>query len=147
MNIFLRSDQHHCLRQPQCAPLYCKTKNIKIMATYSISQTAWVSADKSSSRVSVWQKFLQFADSQASIKTGWWVISLMIHSFLVPIAFLMAYVYEGPALAFLFISMMSFFVNFIANMGGASVRFTFISFLVSLVIHTAMIAVTLILFY
>lgn len=117
------------------------------MATYSITQPAWVASQKAGLKLSLWQKFLQFADSQASMKTGWWVISLMVHSFMVPIAFLMAYVYGGPALIFLFISMMSFFVNFIANMSGAGIRATFVTFVTSMAIHVAMVAATLIFFY
>lgn len=87
----------------------------------------------------VWAKYLAFVDSQKSNAVAWWLGSLMIHGcILVPLSFLLVYSFGGPTLAFLFISMSLFFINFIANMGSAAFRFTFNSFMLSIAIHILM---------
>lgn len=87
-----------------------------------------------------WTKYLAYVDTQKPYSMGWWLLSLMLHGcILVPLTFLLVYSLNGPTLTFLGISMSLFFINVIANMGGAPFRFTFSSFLVSLALHAAMV--------
>lgn len=102
-----------------------------------------VFATDSTGRPSLLQKYLSFVDSQKDYGFAWWVGSLLIHSILLPSAFLLAYASDGPALLFLGLSMSCFFVNFIANMGGASLRFRFGSLVFSILIHAVILLVTL----
>lgn len=89
--------------------------------------------------VSLFDRYLAFVDSQKPNAVGWWLGSLMLHGcILVPISFLLVYSLGGPTLPFLFISMTLFFINFIANMGGAGFRFTFNTFILSIGIHMLM---------
>ncbi len=93
---------------------------------------------------SVWDKYLAFVESQKPSAIGWWLGSLMLHGcILVPLTFLLVYSLGGPTLPFLFISMMLFFINVIANMGGAAFRFTFNSFILSIAIHLLMVITVL----
>ena len=93
----------------------------------------------------LWSKYMAFVDSQKSNSMFWWLGSLMLHGcLLVPLTFLMVYTLDGPSLPFLFISLISFFINIIANMGGAGFRFTFSSLVFSILVHALMIITTLI---
>lgn len=83
----------------------------------------------------LWEKYITFADQQKSQHILWWMISLMIHCILVPLTFLLAYTLNGPTGSILGISMILFFINVVANMGGASTRFTILAFFTSLVVH------------
>lgn len=89
--------------------------------------------------------YTSFVDSQKVNSVAWWLGSLMLHGcILVPLTFLFVYSAGGPAGLFLAISMTAFFVNVIANMGGAGFRFTFNSLVVSVILHLIMIAVTIV---
>lgn len=92
----------------------------------------------------VWQKYLAYVDSQSSNSMTWWLASLMIHGcLLVPVTFLVVYSLNGPSMTFLFISLICFFINIVANMGGAGFRFTFNTFMFSIGVHIAMVLATL----
>lgn len=89
--------------------------------------------------------YLSFVDSQKQNSMIWWLGSLMIHGcVLVPLTFLYVYHMDGPSLPFLFISLISFFINIVANMGGAAFRFTFSSLVFSVLLHGLMALFTLI---
>ncbi len=71
---------------------------------------------------------------------------MMLHGcILVPLTFLLVYSLGGPVLPFLFISMSCFFINVIANMGGARFRISFGTLLISLMVHAALAITTLLL--
>jgi uncharacterized membrane protein len=89
--------------------------------------------------------YLSFVDSQSEYSLAWWIGSLTLQSMILPLTFLFIYTWNGPVVPFLGISMVCFFANVIANMGGASFRFRFNSFLISLLVHAAMIVSTIIL--
>lgn len=92
-------------------------------------------------------KYNAFVDAQKPNSIAWWLGSLMLHGcVLVPLTFLLVYSLNGPSLPFLFISMIAFFINVIANMGGAPFRFTFGTFVLSLVLHAGMVLSTVLLY-
>jgi hypothetical protein len=85
------------------------------------------------------EKYLSFVDSQSVNSVGWYIGSLLIQGcILVPLTFLLVYSLNGPTAIFLSISMITFFLNVIANMGGAGFRFTFNTFMFSIVLHAVM---------
>lgn len=89
--------------------------------------------------------YMSFVDSQKGNSMIWWLASLMVHGcILVPLTFLYVYHMDGPSVPFLFISLISFFINIVANMGGAAFRFTFNSLVFSVLIHGLMALITLI---
>lgn len=107
------------------------------MATYKIHTLTFDESIETTP--SLWGKYVSFVDSQKTNAVGWYLGSLLIQGcLLVPLTFLLVYSLSGPAALFLFISMISFFVTVIANMGGAGFRMTFNSFVVSIAIHLAM---------
>ncbi len=116
------------------------------MATHKIS-TAFITNTISSSTQTpgILSKYFDFVDSQKPNAIAWWLGSLLLHGcILVPLTFLFVYSTGGPAALFLMISMGAFFVNVIANMGGAGFRFTFNSLTLSVVLHVIMVASTII---
>lgn len=94
--------------------------------------------------ISLWAKYLKFADSQKPNHLFWWLISLLLHSTMfVPLTFVIVSSLGGHTAPFLAISMILFFFNIVANMGGASTRVTIFLFALSLVAHASIIAATL----
>lgn len=87
----------------------------------------------------LWTKYLAYADSQKDNRTLWFFISLMVHGvLLLPVPAILMYYFNAPV-AVLVVTMSCFFFNFIANMGGAGIRTTLLSFWGSLLIHLVMI--------
>ena len=110
------------------------------MATHKISSpTVFTNLAQEHSGFS--SRYDAYSKSQEPYAVAWWIGSLFVHGcILVPLTFLLVYSLEGPTMLFLGISMICFFVNFIANMGGASFKFTFNSFVFSLFLHILMVA-------
>jgi hypothetical protein len=116
------------------------------MATHKISSTFIPNTYSSRTQTpGILSKYFSFVDSQKANSIAWWLGSLLLHGcILVPLTFLFVYSSGGPAALFLMISMGAFFVNVIANMGGAGFRFTFSSLVLSVILHAIMVALTLI---
>lgn len=94
--------------------------------------------------VSLWTKYLNFADSQKPNHLGWFLVSIIIHStILVPLTFILVYSLGGYVLPCLAVSMVMFFANIVANMSSASTRFTIFIFGLSLLIHAIILLITL----
>lgn len=94
---------------------------------------------------SVWMKYLAFVDGQRSNRTLWFFISLMIHATIfLPLPILLIGYFNAPV-AVLGLTMVSFFANFVANMGGSGIRTTLSCFFASIIIHVTMVFLVLIL--
>ncbi|WP_158826780.1 hypothetical protein [Mucilaginibacter lacusdianchii] len=94
--------------------------------------------------VSLWTRFIQFADTQKGNRTLWFFINLMIHGvFFLPLPAVLMYYYDAPV-GVLAITMACFFANLIANMGGAGIRTTLMLFFASVAIHVLMILIAVI---
>jgi len=102
----------------------------------------WTQADKSNdSKITLWNKFLAYCDSQKEKRTLWFFVSLTVHGvFILPLPLVLIYYFNAPALILL-VTMCCFFGNFIANMGGAGIRVTLSFFAASVLIHLAMLLV------
>lgn len=110
------------------------------MATLKSSAAVnWAAASKTQTHTSIWAKYLNFVDGQHARRTQWFLISLCIHATLIlPLPLILIGFFNAP-IAFLGITMSCFFTNFVANMGGSSIRTTFTCFMASIIIHLGMI--------
>ncbi|MEO6520825.1 MAG: hypothetical protein ABIN91_04045 [Mucilaginibacter sp.] len=87
----------------------------------------------------IWERYTSFADTQAANRTLWFFVSLMIHGVLfLPIPAVLMYYYDAP-IAVLVVTMVCFFTNFIAGMGGAGIRTIILCFVASIFLNMAMI--------
>ena len=112
------------------------------MATQFI-QTNSISTQVNGPSLNLIQKFNAFADSQQKWSMAYWIGSLMIiGSFFLPITVLLVYSLNGPVVPFLGLSMISFFISLVANMGGMGIRVCIYTFFLSIVLHLAMILTT-----
>ncbi|MDT3401467.1 hypothetical protein [Mucilaginibacter terrae] len=88
--------------------------------------------------ITLWAKFTQFADSQKGKHVQWFFIVLMVHGvFFLPLPAVLMYYYNAPAIV-LAVTMVSFFANLIATMGGAGIRTALLFFAASIAIHIFM---------
>lgn len=83
-------------------------------------------------------KYLNFVDGQQKNRMLWFLIALSVHAtvFLPLPIFLVGY-FNAPV-AVLGITMVSFFANLVANMGGSGIRTTFTFFMASILLHLIM---------
>lgn len=91
----------------------------------------------------IWSKFIAFVDGQKHNRTLWFLISLSVHAAgFLPIPVLLIGYFHAPV-AVLGVTMVSFFANFVANMGGSGIRVTLSFFFASIIIHVLMIVLVL----
>jgi len=88
-----------------------------------------------------WTKYLAFVDGQQHNRTLWFFIILSVHAAaFLPIPVLLIGYLNAPV-GILGVTMVSFFANFVANMGGSGIRTTLSFFFASIILHMAMIMV------
>ena len=88
--------------------------------------------------LNLWTKYLEFAENQQENRTLWFWLSLMVHGvFFLPLPAALLYYYDAPTWV-LAVTMVCFFTNIIANMGGAGIRATITLFFVSIVLQILM---------
>lgn len=93
--------------------------------------------------VSLYTRYLNFADTQKENHLGWFLVSIILHAtILVPLTFVVVYSLGGHVLPCLATSMVIFFANIVANMSGMTTRFTIFIFGLSLFIHLAILLIT-----
>ncbi|MCJ8208959.1 hypothetical protein MUY27_04510 [Mucilaginibacter sp. RS28] len=110
------------------------------MATLkTIAPATWtVDGHAAEARTSLRERFLAFADSQAPNRTLWFFITLMVHGvFLLALPATLVYYFNAPEYV-VGITLVCFFANLIANMGGAGIRATLSFFAASVLIHLVM---------
>jgi hypothetical protein len=92
---------------------------------------------------SILKAWLARLDKQQESKTLWYIVSLITQSVLfLPVPAAMIYYFNAP-LFLLPITLVLFFANIIAAMGGAGVRIILLLFLTSAIIHILMLSVYL----
>lgn len=88
----------------------------------------------------IWKKFIDFADSQSKNRTAWFLVSLLFQGVLfLPVPAALMYYCNAPIYV-LAVTMIFFFANIIAGMGGSSIRVLITLFGVSILVHLLMIA-------
>jgi hypothetical protein len=89
----------------------------------------------------IWAKWLALADSQAESKTLWYLVSLIAQGVLfLPLPAALVYYYNAP-IPIIAITLILFFANIIAGMGGSNIRVTLSLFALSIIVHIAMLAI------
>lgn len=89
----------------------------------------------------IWNKLVAFTDSQAKVKTQWFMISLIVQGvFFLPLPAALSFYYGAPAYM-LFITLGLFFANIISGMGGAGIRVTMGLLATSTLVHLLMLAI------
>ena len=112
------------------------------MATLKLNTPTWAAATTDqNNNTTLWNKWLVIADSQAPNKTMWFLVSLIMQGVLfLPIPAVLMYYFDAP-IAVLGITMVLFFANIIAGMGGSGIRTVLSFFAASVILHLAMLAV------
>ena len=118
------------------------------MATLKINAPEWtavntniVSANTTKTKQNTLNKLMAFADSQAPNRTGWFMFSLLSQGVLfLPIPAFLLYYYAAP-IFILAITLVLFFANIIAGMGGSSIRTLLGLFAFSVLVHITMLLV------
>lgn len=113
------------------------------MATIT-THTTWNEGTANSVKTnSLWTKWITLADSQAPRKTLWFMVSLISQGVLfLPIPALLIYYLNAPIFV-LGITLVLFFINFIAGMGGSNIRTTLTLFALSIAVHLSMLIIFL----
>lgn len=112
------------------------------MATTLTARTQWNGQTETQrSIINIWNKLVAFTDSQAKVKTQWFMISLIVQGvFFLPLPAALSFYYGAPVYL-LFITLGLFFANIISGMGGAGIRVTAGLLAISIVVHLVMMAV------
>ncbi|WP_413666810.1 hypothetical protein ACEN9X_20025 [Mucilaginibacter sp. Mucisp86] len=117
------------------------------MATLKINAPEWTAANTSANTTNtkvnnnIWNKLIAFADSQAPNKTIWFMFSLVSQGVLfLPIPAFLLYYYNAP-IAILAVTLVLFFGNIIAGMGGLGIRSLLGLFAFSVLVHITMLLV------
>ena len=111
------------------------------MATLkNIAPATWINTVPTNSNYSpgLLTRFNTFADSQKQNHTLWFFMVLMVHGvFLLPLPAVLSYYFDAPV-GVLAVTMVCFFTNLIATMGGAGIRATLLFFGGSILLHVLM---------
>ena len=89
----------------------------------------------------IWNKWMLWADTQKDYKTIWFMVSLIAQGVLfLPVPAVLMYYYNAPIIV-LGVTMVLFFANIIAGMGGSGIRVLITFLFSSIIIHLLMLAV------
>ncbi|PWK80090.1 hypothetical protein LX99_00554 [Mucilaginibacter oryzae] len=118
------------------------------MATLKINNPEWATADNNAvsagatkSNQTTWEKIIAFADSQAPNRTGWFMFALLLQGVLfLPVPAFLLYYFSAPIIV-LAITLVLFFANIIAGMGGSGIRTLLGLFAFSILVHITMLLV------
>ena len=115
------------------------------MATLKTTLPAHLVAEKHNEEyVTVWNRFLVFADSQRKAQTMWFFVALVVQGiFFLPLPVALVYFYNAPLIVVI-ISMICFFASIISYMGGAGIRSTLILSAASILIQVVMALIVMI---
>ena len=98
----------------------------------------------SNNNLNIWSRLNAYADTQKPNHTLWFFINLTLHGvFILPLPVVLIYYFGAPVII-LAITLIVFFLNIIANMGGSGIRTTLKLFAVSIAIHLLMVLTILI---
>ncbi|MES2276263.1 MAG: hypothetical protein V4592_09580 [Bacteroidota bacterium] len=113
------------------------------METAINNKTHWVTEITAPqlNNTNIWTKWLALTDSQVPSKTLWYMVSLIAQGVLfLPLPAALIYYYNAPVMI-LAITLILYFANIIAGMGGSNIRVTLTLFAASIIIHILMLVV------
>jgi len=91
-------------------------------------------------KTTFWQKWHALEDTQAERKTMWFTLSLIVQGIFLPIPVYLIFYHHAPVFLAI-LSLMLYFSNMIAGMGGDRIRVTISIFVISVLMHLAMVLV------
>lgn len=108
------------------------------MATIKLHpETSYQTTTTPSATAGLWQKWLNFTDSQEGRSTLWFMVSLIVQGvFFLPLPAVLIFYFDAPTLI-LTVTLGLFFANIIAGMSSASVRTILTLFAFSMLLQTA----------
>jgi hypothetical protein len=112
------------------------------MVTLKLNAPQWAAeTEAQKNNTNLWNKWLVIADSQTPNKTMWFLVSLIAQGVLfLPIPAALMYYYNAPIIV-LAVTMILFFANIIASMGGSGIRTVLAFFAISVLLHLLMLAI------
>ena len=91
-------------------------------------------------KLTVFDRWLRLEDTQAENKTMWYLVSMVVQGvFFLPIPAFLIYYYHASVFVII-ITMVLFFANIIAGMGGYGIRVLMSIFAISVLVHVFMLA-------
>jgi hypothetical protein len=131
--------QDHLLILRLVTYLYYKKS---IMATSITVPAGWALKSALLTRkTNIYGKWLAFTDTQAESKTLWYVVSMIVQGVLfLPIPAVLMYYFNAPGIV-LAVTMILFFANIIAGMGGSGIQALITLFALSIFVHLTMLLV------
>ncbi|WP_295769150.1 hypothetical protein [uncultured Mucilaginibacter sp.] len=109
------------------------TLKTTVPATWNVA-----TENNTNQNITLWTRFTAFADAQKGKQVQWFFIILMVHGvFFLPLPATLMYYFDAPVIV-LAVTMVSFFANLIATMGGAGIRTALLFFAASVTIHILM---------
>ncbi|GAB3929917.1 hypothetical protein [Mucilaginibacter myungsuensis] len=110
------------------------------MATITSAPATWAKPETQKT-ANLWNKFMAFADTQNKNRTLWFLVSLVSQGVLfLPIPAVLIFYFDAPELI-LAVTLILFFLNVVAGMGGSSIRTMLTLFATSAIINTLMILI------
>jgi len=109
------------------------------MNTIKLNPAVNFNEETSTKELTIFEKFTAFAASQAKNRTAWFLVSILAQGVLfLPLPAFLMYYYNAPIVA-LATTLVLFFANIIAGMGGSKIGTLIVLFALSIVVHIAMI--------
>lgn len=111
------------------------------MATTINTTAVWTDAANTTTKQTLWTKWINYTDTQAKYRTLWFMFSLVLQGVcFLPVPAVLMYYYNAPIVV-LAVTLVLFFANVIAGMGGSGIRVMLSLFAASVLIHLAMLAI------
>ncbi len=111
------------------------------MATSIHAPAQWDKVKSQQKTINFWNKWLAFSDSQKKNKTFWFLFSLVFQGvFFLPLPAVLTFYYGAPEYI-VAVTLILFFANVIAGMGGSGIRTMLGLFALSVVVHIVMTAI------
>lgn len=102
------------------------------------TKAAWAAKPIAKHTLNPVKAYLRFVDGQKDHQTMWWFVNLVVHGNLVlAVPAVIIYYYNAPVIL-LGVTVLGFFGNLVAIMGGAGIRICLTAFFASLLVNLGM---------
>lgn len=121
------------------------SQNKAIMETTITTSVNW-STERAhpKQKISIYDRWLEFEDSQAKNKTFWYYVSMIVQGvFFLPLPAVLIFYFNAPTLI-LIPTLVMFFSNIIAGMSGAGIRAILSLYVISVLVHAVMFTIYMI---
>jgi hypothetical protein len=109
------------------------------MATLTSAPAHWANTQTRTDNNSIWHKWLELTESQKKNRTFWFLLSLVFQGvFFLPIPAALTFYFHAPSYI-IAVTLVLFFANVIAGMGGNSIRTLLNLLALSTLVHLVMV--------